>query len=93
MRIFDSKKITHIKSNGFKWNYKSFRFILELETTANGSSVAIVIMKNPAYACKYHLCYNNTLSANSAIESDATVNHIIQNLYSKNYITYIKLLK
>lgn len=83
MYYFDLTKITHIKSDGFKLNHKSFRFVLDLETTSNNTNTAIVIMKNPAEACKYHLCFNGILSGQKHIESDATVNHVIANLYSK----------
>lgn len=82
MYIFDSNKVTHIKSIGFKNNGKSFRFFLEIETTSTVLKTAIIIMKNPAKACMHHLCINKNITPKSRIESDSTVNHIIDKLYT-----------
>ena len=90
MHNFDTNIVKYIRSTGYKYHRLSFRFYLEIETTAQNNDTAIVIMKNPAKACINHLCINRNLNSKTApVESDATVNHVIQKLgmqYKKIFI-------
>ena len=85
-RKFDNSCVRHLKSKGFKYNKKCFRFYLEIETNAVTNDIAIVVMKNPAKACIQNLCINRCLTSQDSIESDSTVNNVIKllkNQYKK----------
>ena len=59
---------------------------MEIETNATTNETAIVVMKNPAKACKQNLCINRYLTSQDTIESDSTVNNVIKllkNQYKK----------
>ncbi len=83
MYYIDSKKVKYVKSEGYKCERNSFRFYLELGTFSSVDEVAIVIMKNPAKACLHNL-YGAQNLTNLKIESDSTVNHVIDKLHN-NY--------
>lgn len=57
----ESKGITFHNANGCQSQKYKFRFYLKIDLNS-GSGTAVVIMKNPASACKNNLCINRAIT-------------------------------